>query len=551
MEDTATRQQPTDAATPAPLSLSLKIALFAVAGLIRVLVGYQPHSGQDNYHGQRAAYGGDFEAQRHWMELTWHLPVGEWYWYDLEYWGLDYPPISAYLSYICGGLSRVLVSPESVALFASRGYEDPVHKSFMRATVVVTDLLIYGTAVWCLTKPPQSKPHNLSTAWNFGLAMLQPAILLIDHGHFQYNTVALGLSLWAFYYMTLPCQSNHMKGCAIGSILFCLALAFKQMTLYYAPAVFSYLLGRCFASGHTLRKATKDVATLGVTVVTCFALLWWPFIVYGPDDTSYTERAAHVLRRIFPLQRGLFEGKVSNLWCAMSVKPFSIRQRIPVEWQPLAALLLTLLLILPGSYKLFRIGQRYGSSSKQYSKDWLSDRRQLLWGATNCALTFFLASFQVHEKSLLLALAPCTVLPLWTIHDEAGALFVEWFSIVTTWTLWPLIETDRLRTAYVCTILIFASALGLRRELTTSYQTSTTTGGGVLIFLATAATYAIMIGLHVMECFVTAPSHLPDLFPVLWSIVGCGFCGLAWLHSCWQLYRWTEPPARSAKQKVA
>lgn len=45
---------------------------------------------------------GDYEAQRHWMELTIHLPVQQWYRYDLQYWGLDYPPLTAYVSWICG-----------------------------------------------------------------------------------------------------------------------------------------------------------------------------------------------------------------------------------------------------------------------------------------------------------------------------------------------------------------------------------------------------------------------------------------------------------------
>lgn len=45
---------------------------------------------------------GDYEAQRHWMELTIHLPVQEWYRYDLQYWGLDYPPLTAYISWMCG-----------------------------------------------------------------------------------------------------------------------------------------------------------------------------------------------------------------------------------------------------------------------------------------------------------------------------------------------------------------------------------------------------------------------------------------------------------------
>lgn len=45
---------------------------------------------------------GDFEAQRHWMELTIHLPVSKWYFYDLQWWGLDYPPLTAYHSWLLG-----------------------------------------------------------------------------------------------------------------------------------------------------------------------------------------------------------------------------------------------------------------------------------------------------------------------------------------------------------------------------------------------------------------------------------------------------------------
>lgn len=45
---------------------------------------------------------GDYEAQRHWMEITIHLPLQQWYKYDLPYWGLDYPPLTAYVSWLCG-----------------------------------------------------------------------------------------------------------------------------------------------------------------------------------------------------------------------------------------------------------------------------------------------------------------------------------------------------------------------------------------------------------------------------------------------------------------
>ena len=45
---------------------------------------------------------GDYEAQRHWMEITINLPSRQWYKYDLQYWGLDYPPLTAYASWLCG-----------------------------------------------------------------------------------------------------------------------------------------------------------------------------------------------------------------------------------------------------------------------------------------------------------------------------------------------------------------------------------------------------------------------------------------------------------------
>ena len=49
---------------------------------------------------------GDYEAQRHWQEITVNLPIQDWYQNttdnDLMYWGLDYPPLTAYHSWIVG-----------------------------------------------------------------------------------------------------------------------------------------------------------------------------------------------------------------------------------------------------------------------------------------------------------------------------------------------------------------------------------------------------------------------------------------------------------------
>lgn len=328
-------------------------------------------------------------------------------------------------------------------------------------------------------------------------------------------------------------QPSFVSGCVIGSIYFCLALNFKQMTLYYAPAIFFYLLGRCFSD---TKQCIQRFVMLGVTVVSTFSILWWPFILYGPTGTTNMERLVHVLRRIFPFQRGLFEGKVSNLWCALSVKPFSIRERLSPGIQPLLALFVTLLLIIPACYKLCCVGRR--------SRGNTDDQRLLLCGMASTGLAFFLSSFQVHEKSILMALAPISLL-YWN-----DIVFVQWFSVVSTWTLWPLMQVDRLEAAYVCTLAIFACLCWLSVEGHNRLVESSFFNINEWTRLLVPLSYIGMATLHVLQILVEPPSALPDLFPVLWSIAGAGLFCLAWLGTCWHLYQSDTASRSSTTSKV-
>ena len=73
----------------------------SVGLLLRSMTSLHPHSGQ----GIPPMFG-DYEAQRHWQEITVNLPLKDWYLNttdnDLMYWGLDYPPLTAYHSWIVG-----------------------------------------------------------------------------------------------------------------------------------------------------------------------------------------------------------------------------------------------------------------------------------------------------------------------------------------------------------------------------------------------------------------------------------------------------------------
>lgn len=77
------------------------LVIILVAIIFRLLVALHSYSGE----GVAPIYG-DFEAQRHWMEITINLPLRDWYRNtganDLKYWGLDYPPLSAYWAYLTG-----------------------------------------------------------------------------------------------------------------------------------------------------------------------------------------------------------------------------------------------------------------------------------------------------------------------------------------------------------------------------------------------------------------------------------------------------------------
>ena len=289
----------------------MEYIIIAVALLLRCMVGLWGHSGE----GVAPMYG-DFEAQRHWLEVTSNLPVGDWYRdtvdNDLQYWGLDYPPLTAYVSLALGKLAELLY-PNMVALHASRGIETAACTFFMRSSVLLLDAAIFFPAVFKLGNAVVGT--HVHPKYLF-LSLLSPALMLIDHGHFQYNSTCLGLALLATYLLD---QDRYL----LASVMFCLSLNFKQMALYYAPVFFFFLLGRCNDTRVLVShwRALGLLVQLCVAVVGSFALLWAPFCAHAAVDDGETclSSLAHVLSRQFPFSRGIFEDKVANLWFALSI----------------------------------------------------------------------------------------------------------------------------------------------------------------------------------------------------------------------------------------
>ncbi|KAJ1303281.1 hypothetical protein OPQ81_011478 [Rhizoctonia solani] len=442
-----------------------------VAGtvLVRCAVGLGGYSGE----GTKPMYG-DYEAQRHWMEITYHLPISKWYSYDLQYWGLDYPPLTAYISWICGLIAHK-INPAWVALDASRGYESPTSKHFMRMSVLLLELLVYIPAVYVYTRialPGRSRrTQNIA----FLTVLLQPALILIDHGHFQYNSVMLGLTLWAV-------NMFHLGYDLLGAIFFVASLGFKQMALYYAPAVGCYLLGKCFWLGK--QHGTRHFIRLALVTSLSFVLLFLPFLTPSLLVQS--------IRRIFPFARGLFEDKVANFWCASDV--------VLIKWRKLGwiseaglqkvALLITLLGILPGAGMVFGwvfIGGAEPAINNNTNgelrpieelnnKPTEATHRQgptlplLPFALFSSAMSFFMFSVQVHEKSILLPLMPVTLLLAARESEsevESAGMGLgnvwEWGVLVNNvavYSMWPLLKRDGQGLNYAVLTLLWNYVIG-------------------------------------------------------------------------------------------
>jgi hypothetical protein len=263
--------------------------------------------------------------------------------------------------------------PDLVALHASRGIETAATRAFMRNSVLVLDALIYLPAVYACAAyaaPPTGAHRGRRLLLVLQLAAT-PALVLTDHGHFQYNCVSLGLGLWGM----LAAMGGRPHASAIA---FSLALNFKQMSLYLAPAFFCYLLAGCLRTRRTVLGKALATSQLAFTVLATFALCWLPFL-------GSAEAALAVVRRIFPVERHLYEDKVANLWCTLALLPFlKLKAIFPLGTLLRLALGTTLLGLLPPCGLLLARPSRLG----------------FLLCATACALSFFLCSFQVRMHCL-------------------------------------------------------------------------------------------------------------------------------------------------------
>ncbi|XP_060682201.1 probable dolichyl pyrophosphate Glc1Man9GlcNAc2 alpha-1,3-glucosyltransferase [Hemiscyllium ocellatum] len=388
----------------------------------------------------------DFEVHRNWLAITHSLPISQWYYEATSQWTLDYPPFFAWFEYLLSLIAQYF--DKEMLVVQNLNYASDATILFQRLSVIIMDIvLIYGVleCCKCVNRRKESKEIMERPAfilavlllWNFGL-------LIVDHIHFQYNGLLFGVMLLSIARMF---QERHLES----ALLFAILMNFKHIFLYVAPAYGIYLLrSYCFTEnklGGSIQWKSFSCSrlfALGFIVFSVFAVSFGPFISMG--------QLSQVLTRLFPFKRGLCHAYwAPNFWALYNVvdkilsvidvklqlldparlSKASMTGGLVQEFQhavlpsvsPFATLVCTLLSIMPAVLQL-----------------WLRPRgpRGFLQCLILCALGSFMFGWHVHEKAILIAILPLSLLAVENTKD-AGTYLI----LATTghFSLFPLLFT--------------------------------------------------------------------------------------------------------------
>jgi alpha-1,3-glucosyltransferase len=195
------------------------------------------------------------------------------------------------------------------------------------------------------------------------------------------------------------------------------AASFKVTALCFALPFVTLVIAKLMVT-HKQKTAgvVFEIAKLAFFFGITIKAIWFKW--------AATEYQMSVIRRIFPLHRGVFEDPVANLWCTLNAWSF---------WQPertqdfntnlgyfLFTMGTTLVACLPSCYLLYKA----------------PTRKQFLYCLFCTSMCFFLFGFQVHEKQILAANLAFALL-LTDLTD-----YLALFTFVSSFSMWRLYQKD-------------------------------------------------------------------------------------------------------------
>ena len=478
--------------------ISLSIHFFAI--LIKILVGQFGYSGEGDY----PKYG-DFEAQRHWMEITINLPVKDWYtnsrFNRADYWPLDYPPMSGYHSYILGKILERFI-PNSVEFKKSHGYESPIFKLVMRFFALISDLLVFhvGVNLLCLyifiysKNYKNKKPSYTLYYMVLLLTLINPLLIIIDHGHFQYNNVMHGFFVLALFFL-------YSEKYILAIIFYSFCINFKQMGLYYAIPFPLYVIKKMFFNKSKNKENNNALISLiyigiyGIITIITNVIIYLPWLK--------TNKINDVFSRIFPVRRGIYEDKVATFWCTLNIF-YKLNNHFKTEHLIRLALIFTIIGCLVPIFAIFR-------TAKITKKI-----------CTQCffivSFAFYLFSFHVHEKTIIVPFL-AYILNLPNMKNILPS-----FTLIGMFSLFPLLKRENqiipyyLNTIVFCLISKYALKLiNIKKEEKEKNidVINSNKNDEIICWLVEICIFIIMVFYHFVDYSIPPPKKYPWFYPML------------------------------------
>lgn len=138
----------------------------------------------------------------------------------------------------------------------------------MRFSALIIDLALLVPALVLISREMNKRLGTLLVL----VMLLKPDAILIDHGHFQYNSLILGLILLSFYCLL---KGRYYLAC----LLYTVSIHSKQMATYYSLAFLAALIGLAIQQyKHNRLKVLVELAKYGLIVVVVSLVIWAPWL---------------------------------------------------------------------------------------------------------------------------------------------------------------------------------------------------------------------------------------------------------------------------------
>lgn len=268
----------------------------------------------------------DFEVHRNWLAIVASLPLSKWYVDSTSPWTLDYPPFFAYFEKL---ISFFGSSVDPKMLDVNQLDYDPIDVVlFQRLSVIFSDFLVLipgciAMAVVLHQKFQISRFNPISSC----LLCCNVGLLLIDHIHFQYNGLLIGV---LFFSVSFAVDGRPL----LAALFFSILLHLKHIFLYMALPMALFLLqdycfntnlsrsSRCITPNSKRRVVLLRFSLLACVFLAVSAVSLTPFIITG--------QGKRLLMRLFPFGRGLVHSYwAPNVWALYLTADRALAKLVP------------------------------------------------------------------------------------------------------------------------------------------------------------------------------------------------------------------------------